>query len=110
SEAAGAARRLRDHPLDDALDVLVGLSWARQGDRAAEARRPPRRRYVTEPLEQEPPSVRIREPRASEPGGVQPGRATQGVNLEARIVSQRQRARELGRGASLSESIFRVGL
>jgi hypothetical protein len=110
SEAAGPTRRLRDHALDDALDDLLGFSWAGQGNRAAEARGPPRRSHITEPLEQERPSVRIREPGAPEPGRVQPRRATQGVDLEARIVAQRQRARELGRGASLSESIFRVGL
>jgi len=80
--ATAPTRRLRDHAFDDSLDDLLAVRRAHQGDHAAEARGPPRRRHVTKPLEQEPPARPVVEPRAAEPRRVEPRRARERVDFE----------------------------
>src|SRR5205807_2763342 len=73
------------------------LPISSQRDHAAEARGPPRRRHVTEAVEQEPPASPVVEPRAAESRRVKPRLAAERVHLEPGVVAERQRPGQLGR-------------
>src|SRR5213593_2319532 len=109
AEAPAPTRRLRDHAFDDSLDDLLSTRRAHQGDHAAEARGPLRWRHVTEPLEQEPRTPPVVEPRAAEPRCVEPGRARERVDLEPGVVAERERTRQARSGVRLSECVLGVG-
>ena len=60
---------------------------------AAKARGAALRRHAAQALEQQRGAARVVEPGAAEARGVQAGRAVQRVDLDARVVAERERRR-----------------
>ena len=110
AEAALTARRIGDAPFHHAFHQLLASTGLDNGDHAAKACGAALRRYAAQALEEESGAARVVQAAAADARRVEAGPAIQRIDLDARIVSQRDGAGGDSARAGFDERIVRVGL
>src|SRR6266540_5522401 len=109
AEAALAAECLEQHALDDTFDRgLPSATRAHDGDEAPESGAAPLPRPAGHLGQHDLAALRIREVGTAVAGREHAGAATQGIDLDARIVGERELTRGRGGGARLAARVVGV--